>query len=133
MTPVGSSTIAMCPEPAQAAEGGSSRQPPSAGWWAPGGPGAGAEPPGVHQEQIVVASGAAPEGALARLVVERPDGSIDVAWLAWQGVPDFATVEILARLQLFCRRGGGRLRLEEVSDRLAELLELSGLRRELEG
>jgi hypothetical protein len=123
----------MCPEPAQAAEGGSSRQPPSAGWWAPGRPGAEAERPGGRQEQIVVASGAAPAGVVARLVVERADGRIDVAWLAWQGAPDFATVEILARLQLFCRRGGGRLRLEEVSGRLAELLELSGLRPELEG
>ena len=68
----------------------------------------------------------------ARLVIIRADGSHDVAWLFGPGPPDLRTVDTLARLQLVCRRGGDRLRLEEVSDALGGLLELSGLRREFE-
>ena len=68
----------------------------------------------------------------ARLVIVRADGSDDVAWLSGLGPPDLSTVDTLARLQLVCRRGGDRLRLEEVSDALGGLLELIGLRREFE-
>jgi hypothetical protein len=68
----------------------------------------------------------------ARLVIIRADGSHDVAWLLGPGPPDLRTVDTLARLQLVCRRGGDRLRLEEVSDVLGGLLELIGLRGEFE-
>jgi hypothetical protein len=67
------------------------------------------------------------------LVIDRADGGRESAWLFWDGAPDLAAVQALARLRLVCRRGGDRLRLEEVSETLAGLLELCGLRRELEG
>jgi hypothetical protein len=73
------------------------------------------------------------EGLLARLVSDRADGGRESAWLFWDGPPDLAAVEAIARLQLVFRRGGHRLRLEHVPGPLAELLELCGLRRELEG
>jgi ABC-type transporter Mla MlaB component len=74
-----------------------------------------AEPPGVGDE------------LLARVVIERADGSREVAWLTCEGVPDLTAVDTLARLQLACRRAGDRLHLERVSEKLEALLELSGL------
>jgi hypothetical protein len=72
------------------------------------------------------------DGALARLVIDRADGSRELAWLVCDGAPDLTAVDALARLQLACRRGGDRLRLDQVSQRLEQLLELSGLGREFE-
>jgi hypothetical protein len=69
---------------------------------------------------------------LARVVIFRADGSRDIAWLVGDGSPDLGTVNTLARLQLACRRGGDRVRLEKVSRTLAELLELTGLRAQFE-
>ena len=68
--------------------------------------------------------------ALARVVMVRADGTRETAWLIGPDPPDIEVVERLARLQLVCRRGGGRMCLEDVSERLEELLELTGLRRE---
>ncbi len=59
------------------------------------------------------------------MVIFRADGSRDIAWLVATGPPDLGTVNTLARLQLACRRGGDRVRLEKVSRTLAELLELT--------
>ena len=70
---------------------------------------------------------------LARIVIVRADGTCDTAWLVSARAPDLVDVECLARLQLTCRRGGGHVRLEEVSEQLQALLDLTGLRRELSG
>jgi hypothetical protein len=68
----------------------------------------------------------------ARLVVVRADASREEAWLVWHGPPDLSTIDLLAHLQLVCRRQGDRLHLEDVSEALAGLLHLSGLRAQLE-
>ena len=68
---------------------------------------------------------------LARVVIVRADGTCDVTWLIGDEAPDLAVVESLARLQLVCRRAGGRIYLEEVAARLDELLDLTGLGREV--
>jgi hypothetical protein len=59
------------------------------------------------------------------------DGSSDVTWLVGHDPPDLSVIETLARLQLRCRRAGGRIYLEEVTARLDELLDLTGLGREV--
>jgi hypothetical protein len=69
----------------------------------------------------------------ARVVVVGADGTHRVLLLTGAGAPGLAAVEALARLQLEARRAGGRIRLEEVSSALAELLDLAGLCRELGG
>ena len=70
---------------------------------------------------------------LARVVIVRADGTRATAWLVGEDPPDLGAVETLARLQLACRRGGGRVCLEDVSDRFAALLDLTGLRWEAGG
>jgi hypothetical protein len=69
----------------------------------------------------------------ARVVVVGADGTHRVLLLRGAGAPGLEAVEELARLQLAARRAGGRIRLEEVSQALAELLDLAGLRREVGG
>ncbi|GGQ80640.1 STAS domain-containing protein [Streptomyces pilosus] len=64
------------------------------------------------------------EGAAAGVVV------CDVGGL---GPPGLAAVELLARLQLTARRTGGRIRLRDPSRALCALLDLVGLRFEMEG
>ncbi|WP_436845497.1 STAS domain-containing protein [Streptomyces canus] len=54
----------------------------------------------------------------------------DVAGL---GPPGLGTVELLARLQLAARRAGGRIRLRDPDPGLHALLDLVGLRFEVEG
>ncbi|WP_128380776.1 STAS domain-containing protein [Streptomyces cavernae] len=54
----------------------------------------------------------------------------DVAGL---GPPGLAVVDLLARLELTARRAGGRIRLRGATPALHTLLELVGLRFELEG
>ena len=62
-----------------------------------------------------------------RSLLARGGGSIvcDVAALA---EPDLGTVDALARLQLTVRRLGGAIRLIGATERLDELLALTGLR-----
>jgi hypothetical protein len=67
----------------------------------------------------------------ARVVLEWPDRVAVTMLLVGDERPDLGTVEGLARLALAARRGGCRLHLREVSPALAELLELTGLSREL--
>src|SRR5262249_35767124 len=69
----------------------------------------------------------------ARVVVAAPDGTQKMTLLTGEGAPDLAVVEELARCQLMARRAGGVMWLEEVSLPLAELLDLVGLRQEMDG
>ncbi|GGW89552.1 STAS domain-containing protein [Streptomyces lomondensis] len=64
------------------------------------------------------------DGSGARVVV------CDVGGL---GPPGLATVDLLARLQLAARRAGGRIRLRDPHPALCALLDLVGLRFEVEG
>lgn len=48
-------------------------------------------------------------------------------------LPDLAAVDALARLELAARRLGGSIRLLDVCEELAELLDLAGLRGEMSG
>lgn len=49
------------------------------------------------------------------------------------GAPRIEHVEVLARLELTARRGGGRIRLRQPDPALRALLDLVGLRIEVEG
>ncbi|WP_143589802.1 STAS domain-containing protein [Streptomyces africanus] len=49
------------------------------------------------------------------------------------GPPGLAAVDLLARLQLAARRAGGRIRLRDPDPALRALLDLVGLRFEVEG
>lgn len=49
------------------------------------------------------------------------------------GAPTIGHVEVLARLELAARRGGGRIRLRHPGPGLRALLDLVGLRIEVEG
>ncbi|MEU0191747.1 STAS domain-containing protein [Streptomyces afghaniensis] len=49
------------------------------------------------------------------------------------GPPGLAAVDLLARLQLAARRAGGRIRLRDPDPALRALLDLAGLRFEVEG
>jgi len=66
--------------------------------------------------------------------VVGPDGA---AWARWVlegwGPADLGVVDDVARLALLARRLGGRVTLAEVSVELRELLDLAGLRVEVEG
>ncbi len=53
--------------------------------------------------------------------------------VAGPGPPGLGTVDLLARLQLAARRAGGRIRLREPTPVLRALLDLVGLRFEVEG
>lgn len=64
------------------------------------------------------------EGCPSRVVV------CDVGGL---GPPGLGTVDLLARLQLTARRAGGRIRLRDPDPALHALLDLVGLRFEVEG
>jgi hypothetical protein len=54
-------------------------------------------------------------------------------WIGGQGRPDLATVDGLARSQLFAHRLGGSLVLRDACEELEALLDLVGLRREVGG
>ena len=69
----------------------------------------------------------------ARMVVVGADGTHRVVLVTGEGPPDLAVVAGLARCQLMARRAGGRIWLEDVSSALGELLDLTGLRREVGG
>jgi hypothetical protein len=122
----------MSPEPAQDGEGGPAcPRPPNRVRPEIGTPDRSLPEAPSHEPWAT--SSAASRALLARLVIHRAGGGRESVWLFWDGPPDLAAVNAVARLQLVCRQSGDRLRLEEVSEELAELLELCGLRRELEG
>jgi hypothetical protein len=53
--------------------------------------------------------------------------------LGGPGLPDLGTVDEVARLALLARRLGGRIILSDLSPALRSLLDLAGLRVEVEG
>lgn len=67
----------------------------------------------------------------ARLVATG--AGVVVCDVAGLGPPGLATVDALARMQLAARRAGGRIRLRAPAPPLLLLLDLVGLRFELEG
>ncbi|MFJ2396266.1 STAS domain-containing protein [Streptomyces sp. NPDC087843] len=67
----------------------------------------------------------------ARLV--ETGGGVVVCDVAGLGPPGLATVDALARMELAARRAGGRIRLRDPAPPLRALLDLVGLRFELEG
>ncbi len=77
-----------------------------------------------------------PCDALRALLDSGGDGSgagVVVCDVGGLGPPGLAAVELLARLQLTARRAGGRIRLRDPSRALGALLDLVGLRFEVEG
>jgi hypothetical protein len=70
---------------------------------------------------------------LALVLIVRPDGSCETVRIVGDDPPTLEVIDSLARLQLTTRRQGGQLRLEELSAALGQLLELTGLGRELGG
>jgi hypothetical protein len=67
-----------------------------------------------------------------RIVVVRRHGGTDRYPLSGPGRPTIEVVGLLARLALDAKRRGDRLRLEDASRELLELLELAGLPVEVE-
>lgn len=68
-----------------------------------------------------------------RALLEAGGTGVVVCDVGGLGPPGLATVDLLARLQLTARRAGGRIRLRDPDPALAALLDLVGLRFELEG
>jgi hypothetical protein len=63
-----------------------------------------------------------------RVTILGSDGAELASYaLAGPGSPDLATVDVVARLALGARRPGGDIVLTDVSQALADLLELVGL------
>lgn len=71
--------------------------------------------------------------AWARVLLLHSAGTEAAATIGGSGAPDLAVVDALARSQLAARRRGATIRLVEVSEELAELLDLCGLRRQVGG
>ncbi len=68
-----------------------------------------------------------------RVTVLGPDGTVRVHHiLEGPGTPDLGSVDEVARLALWAGRQGGSVVLSEVSPELDELLQLSGLRVEVQ-
>lgn len=68
-----------------------------------------------------------------RELLERNGTRVVVCDVAGLGPPGLVSVDLLARLQLAARRGGGRIRLRDPDPALLALLDLVGLRFEVEG
>ncbi|GKQ40951.1 hypothetical protein ALMP_74700 [Streptomyces sp. A012304] len=68
-----------------------------------------------------------------RELLERTRAGVVVCDLAGLGPPGLTAVDLLARLQLTARRAGGRIRLRDPDPALRALLDLVGLRFEMEG
>jgi len=69
----------------------------------------------------------------ARVTLIGPDGVLARADLAGAAEPGLDAVDDLARLALFARRLGARIVLTDVSPTFAALLDLVGLRVEMQG
>jgi hypothetical protein len=64
----------------------------------------------------------------------RPDGTVLADWVfAGAGAPTLGAVDDVARLALLATRLGCRIALAEVSPAMRELLDLAGLRVEVQG
>ena len=68
-----------------------------------------------------------------RALLRTTGGGVVVCDVAGLGPPGLGTVDLLARLQLAARRAGGRIRLRDPDPGLHALLDLVGLRFEVEG
>ncbi|MFJ4830443.1 STAS domain-containing protein [Streptomyces sp. NPDC088747] len=68
-----------------------------------------------------------------RVRLEASGGGVVVCDVAGLGPPGLGAVDVLARLQLAARRAGGRIRLVNPDPGLRALLDLVGLRFEMEG
>jgi ABC-type transporter Mla MlaB component len=68
-----------------------------------------------------------------RALLEAGGAGVVVVDVAGIGPPGLAAVDLLARLQLAARRAGGRIRLRDPAPSLRALLDLVGLRIEVEG
>ncbi|MFJ1973360.1 STAS domain-containing protein [Streptomyces sp. NPDC087903] len=68
-----------------------------------------------------------------RTLLEATGAGVVVCDAGGLGPPGLGTVELLARLQLTARRAGVRLRLRDPDPALHALLDLVGLRFEMEG
>ncbi|MFJ9907153.1 STAS domain-containing protein [Streptomyces sp. NPDC101152] len=68
-----------------------------------------------------------------RRLLEAGEAGVVVVDVAGIGPPGLAAVDLLARLQLAARRAGGRIRLRDPAPSLRALLDLVGLRFEVEG
>ncbi|MBO4257604.1 STAS domain-containing protein [Streptomyces griseorubiginosus] len=68
-----------------------------------------------------------------RALLEAGGAGVVVVDVAGIGPPGLAAVDLLARLQLAARRAGGRIRLRDPAPSLRALLDLAGLRFEVEG
>ncbi|MEU1275745.1 STAS domain-containing protein [Streptomyces sp. NPDC005799] len=67
-----------------------------------------------------------------RALLEAGGAGVVVVDAAGIGPPGLAAVDLLARLQLTARRAGGRIRLRDPAPSLRALLDLVGLRLEVE-
>ncbi|WP_158778919.1 STAS domain-containing protein [Streptomyces cellulosae] len=68
-----------------------------------------------------------------RTLLEDTRAEVVLCDVAGLGPPGLGTVDLLARLQLAAKRAGGRIRLRDPDPGLHALLDLVGLRIEVEG
>lgn len=68
-----------------------------------------------------------------RALLEVTGAGVVVCDVGGLGPPGLAVVDLLARLELAARRAGGRIRLRDPDPALHALLDLVGLRFQLEG
>ncbi|MGN9759477.1 STAS domain-containing protein [Streptomyces sp. SD31] len=68
-----------------------------------------------------------------RALLAASGAGVVVCDVAGLGPPGLGAVDLLARLQLAARRAGGRIRLRDPDPALHALLDLVGLRFEMEG
>lgn len=68
-----------------------------------------------------------------RGLLEATGAAVVVCDVGGLGPPGLGTVELLARLELAARRAGGRIRLRDPDPALHALLDLVGLRFQMEG
>ncbi|NUQ99592.1 MAG: STAS domain-containing protein [Streptomyces sp.] len=68
-----------------------------------------------------------------RALLEATRAGVVVVDVAAIGPPGLGAVDLLARLELAARRSGGRIRLRDPAPSLHALLDLVGLRFEVEG
>ncbi|MFE5187322.1 STAS domain-containing protein [Streptomyces sp. NPDC056628] len=87
---------------------------------------------------VLVLAGPVTRGEVARLCaavrarLESGRSRVVVCDVGGLGPPGLGTVDLLARLQLTARRAGGRIRLRDSDPALHALLDLVGLRFEME-
>jgi hypothetical protein len=66
------------------------------------------------------------------IVITDATGGVSHIWLAGEGAPDMGTIDEMAQMLRGARRDGRHARLEQVAPEMAELIELSGLGREVD-